>query len=227
MAFQLWGVPHSRPTRDIDFLSYGNHSIDHITKVIREICMIQIQEDGLQLEQRSLSAGPIREGAQYEGVRVIFTWLLGRSRIPMVVDIGFGDILINSPIKAKIKPALPHMDKVNVLVYRPETVFAEKLHAIAVWGSFNSRMKDYFDLLWIIKEIRPDKKKVIEAVKATFKRRGSELPSVDINGFTEDFAKAKQTLWKRFIEKNQLKDAPTELADVIHTIKPFIDSLFR
>ena len=46
----------------------------------------------------SVKAHRITEDADYEGVRVTFTAYLERARIPIQIDIGFGDVITPAPI---------------------------------------------------------------------------------------------------------------------------------
>jgi hypothetical protein len=90
VVFIAWQSAISRPTRDIDFLSYGDASAGHVEKIISEICRVKVEPDGLEFDPGSARGEIIKEGAEYEGVRVQFNGFLGSAIIPMRVDIGFG-----------------------------------------------------------------------------------------------------------------------------------------
>ena len=69
--FKVWnGEPH-RATKDLDFLSFGNNEVEHIEKVFQEICLIECEEDGINLVPESIEAEVRREDEEYQGVRVI------------------------------------------------------------------------------------------------------------------------------------------------------------
>ena len=76
--------------------------------------------------------------------------LLGNMRIPVQIDVGFGDAVIPEP-KASEWPMPLDFPPAPLLVYCPETTIAEKLHAAEILGTANSRMKDFFDLFWLCK----------------------------------------------------------------------------
>jgi len=75
----------------------------------------------------------------------------------------------------------------NYLRIPEETVVAEKLEAITVLGVLNSRMKDYFDLMLLSQLYEFDGAVLYRAVRATFKRRSTEVEPLPI-GISDDFA---------------------------------------
>jgi Nucleotidyl transferase AbiEii toxin, Type IV TA system len=76
--FVLWfNVPH-RPTRDVDLLGFGSSEIADIEKIFRVICEIE-SEDDLIFDSESVKGEDIKEGQEYQGVRIKFSALLGNS----------------------------------------------------------------------------------------------------------------------------------------------------
>lgn len=66
------------------------------------------------------------------------------------IDIGTGDVVSPTPrdlnlVQYRDKPLFE--SQISLLVYPPETIFAEKLETVISKGTINSRMKDYHDLL--------------------------------------------------------------------------------
>ena len=53
--------------------------------------------DGIEFNRDSIEVSRIKEDADYEGVRVQFHATLARARIPMQLDIGFGDVITPGP----------------------------------------------------------------------------------------------------------------------------------
>ena len=80
-----------RPTRDADFLSTGSSDPRRFEATFKEICFLPVVDDGLIFDPSSVTARQIKEGADYEGIRVSFLGYLEKARIPMQLDIGFGD----------------------------------------------------------------------------------------------------------------------------------------
>jgi predicted nucleotidyltransferase component of viral defense system len=224
MLFALWfGQPH-RPTRDADFLGFGPSDPEQLADTIRRLCDIQA-DDGLCYETDSITVETIREEAKYDGLRATLRALLGNARCTVQWDVGFGDAVTPGPLEADYPVLLDDMPAPQLRVYPRETVFAEKLEAIAQLGIANTRMKDYFDLLALGREGTMDKPILAAAIRATFKRRGTRLPEGLLFGLSDEFAKdaAKQSQWRAFLGKNQLQ-AP-DLLVVVTEIRAVINFL--
>ena len=85
-------------------------------------------------------------------------------------------------------------------------MIAEKLHAIELLGMANSRMKDYLDLSVLIERERLDMRILASALRATFARRKTAMPSDWPIGLTDTFSAdvTRQSIWNAFLRKNQL-----------------------
>jgi hypothetical protein len=101
LLFELWTHERYRPTRDADFLASGDNSPERFAGIFREICSVEIAEDGLRFDRTSVKAERIKEDADYEGVRVTFTGTLDKAQIPIQIDIGFGDTVTPAPVRTE------------------------------------------------------------------------------------------------------------------------------
>jgi len=126
------------------------------------------------LDTAAITADALRADTHYSGVSLRFTAMLGRARLPIMVDIGFGDVITPGPTELDF-PSLLGMATPRLKAYPPETVIAEKLEAMAALGLANSRVKDLYDLWAIAAAFDLDGARVVEAVSKTFRRRGTEL----------------------------------------------------
>ena len=97
MLFMLWTGTMHRPTQDLDLLAYGDDSPQKLVAIFREICQLTVDPDGLTFDPTSITAEPIREEQKYLGWRLRITSNLGTARIPMQIDIGFGDAVTPPP----------------------------------------------------------------------------------------------------------------------------------
>jgi hypothetical protein len=95
---------------------------------------MEAEPDGLRFDPDSLSAKRIAEDAVYEGARVSFTAYLERAKIPIQIDIGFGDAVTPPPVESNY-PALLESPAPRLLIYPRETVVTEKLEAMVKQGS--------------------------------------------------------------------------------------------
>ncbi|MFA6231208.1 MAG: nucleotidyl transferase AbiEii/AbiGii toxin family protein [Rhodanobacter sp.] len=199
--------PH-RPTRDVDFLGFGDPSTDTLLSRFREIAAIPA-DDGLAHDTESLVAELIREDHHYGGIRLRTTATLAGARIPIVIDIGFGDA--TEPGLENIDlPVLLGMPAPHLLAYSPETVIAEKFEAMVKLGLANSRLKDYYDVWALLITRELDVHRLSGAIAATFKRRGTALPCSTPDALTPAFAAndARKTQWLAFTQ-NVEREAPT------------------
>jgi hypothetical protein len=94
LLLSAWRSPLSRSTMDIDLLGKTSNKLDHTRSIFSKICVVDVEPDGISFDPASLETARIKEDADYEGVRVHFNGLLARARIPMQIDIGFGDVVI-------------------------------------------------------------------------------------------------------------------------------------
>ena len=215
LLFRLWFDLTQRPTRDADFLGLGNAEPDEFAEVFREIAGMTA-DDGLLFDAGSVKAEDIRKEAGYPGVRVSMTATLDGARIPVQCDIGFGDAVTPAPLQ-QAYPTLLDMPAPVLAVYPLETVVAEKLEAIVKLASFNSRVKDYFDLWVLMRYENLDHALLPTAVRATFARRNTTLPPTLPVGLSPSFALERQAMWQAFLTRSTLSAPP--LAEVLDELR--------
>jgi hypothetical protein len=150
MLFSLWSEDAHRATRDLDLLGRGASEIARLEAVFREIMRMEVEADGLEFIEPSLRGARMREDQEHEGVRIQFEVRLVSARIPVQIDIGFGDA-ITPAAKEIVYPSLLQLSPPMLLAYPRETVVAEKFQAMVQLGMANSRMKDFYDL-WIMSQ---------------------------------------------------------------------------
>jgi predicted nucleotidyltransferase component of viral defense system len=226
MLFQIWSQTPHRATRDLDLLSQGDVNTDSIASMIREICGVELEDDGLGFDLERFSVREIREEAEHGGVRAKFTARLGSAKIPMQIDFGGGDAVTPAARETKY-PTILDMEAPLVLAYPRETVVAEKLEAIVNLGMDNSRMKDYFDLWFIATTYRDDPATQAHAVQRTFNRRHQALPMQTPVGLTDRFATDGQKLvqWNAF--RDRAIGGSLSLLEVVTVARAFAVPLFE
>jgi predicted nucleotidyltransferase component of viral defense system len=213
--FKLWSAERGRATWDLDLLGRGSSAIPDVVRAVGEMCAIPVQ-DGLVFDAESISGEEIRADDKYDGVRVRLVARLAEARIPVQVDVGFGDAVVPEPEFCRYPTLLDH-EAPRVLVYPPEAVVAEKLEAIVSLGLSNSRMKDFYDLQRLSDQFAFDGESIVLAIRATFNRRGTPLPVDEPVAMSREFLTApeRQTQWRAFLRRGRLETAPdaAELAD--------------
>jgi predicted nucleotidyltransferase component of viral defense system len=226
LLFRVWGLPAFRPTRDIDMLGFTSNEVENLTSMIREICEQKVQDDGLTFDPQTVIGERINEDADYGGVRIRFSGLLGKARVHLQVDVGFADVVFPAPMEMKYPVILP-MPVPMLRVYPPETVVAEKLQAMIDLGTVNSRMKDFYDL-WILADRFKFKVEVLqEAIHRTFERRHTQIPATEPVAFSAHFAREKQNQWMAFIRTSTITNAPDKLETVLVRLREFIMPIFQ
>ena len=223
MLFQIWSQQSHRPTRDIDFLGQGEHSESRYQKIFEDICKIDAQPDGLEFVGKSIRVSTTKENEKYQGIRVTLQSLLGSARIPIQVDIGFGDAITPGPIDIEY-PTILDFDAPRLKSYPRETVVAEKYQAMVVLGITNSRMKDFFDIWSLCEQFEFEGVNLCNAILATFKRRDTELPDGRPIAMSREFFddQQKQTQWHAFISRSGLTSESLLLASVINKLEQFL-----
>ncbi|WP_169543968.1 nucleotidyl transferase AbiEii/AbiGii toxin family protein [Sneathiella aquimaris] len=210
MLVTLWTTDPGRFTRDVDFLGFGDDDEGQLKAVFAEILAMDVN-DGLTFDSADISASDIREDQVYGGKRLKTTAYLGKIRIPITIDLGFGDTLGDPKFEIEYTSLLD-FEAAKIRAYSPATVIAEKFQAVVDLGVVNGRMKDFYDL-WAVpkaKEI-PDND-LARALKSTFDRRHTEIPTDRPPGLSEEFATepAKVTQWTAYAESTELEDVSLE-----------------
>jgi hypothetical protein len=224
LLFEVWTMERHRPTRDADFLAKGNNSPERFVRIFQEISSVEAENDGLRFDTKTVKADRIKEDADYEGVRVTFTAFLERAQIPIQIDIGFGDVITPGPVETEY-PTLLDLPSPHLLAYPRESVVSEKLEAIVKLGIANSRMKDFHDLHSLSTTFDFDGKGLADAIRATFKQRGTELPFEGVPlAFTPEFYKdeAKVKQWNAFCNRNKQYVRRTEFREIIARLASFL-----
>ena len=209
LLFTLWyDMPH-RATRDADLLGFGASDLASVAETFRDIAAVAV-DDGIAFDPDSVRVEEVRKEADYGGVRVIIAGELAKARCKTQIDVGFGDAVTPAPVDSVYPVLLDDLPAPKLRAYPTYTVIAEKLHAIALLGMTNSRLKDYFDLSVLMDRETLDTDLLAHAIKATFERRGMPVPDAVPIGLTDEFANdsSRQSLWRAFLKKNERPPEP-------------------
>jgi hypothetical protein len=220
LLFELWTEQRYRPTRDADSLARGDNTPERFAHIFRELCELEAHEDGLRFDTDTVEAERISEDADYEGVRVTFVAYLERAKIPIQIDIGFGDIVTPAPSDTDY-PTLLEFPPPRLLAYPKETVVAEKLEALVKLGIANTRMKDFYDLDILSRTFAFEGKTLAKSIQNTFQKRGTDFPIAGLpvaftSEFYEDANKKRQ--WTAFCAKNKSYVETVEFKAVMEAI---------
>lgn len=223
LLFTAWQIPERRTTLDIDFLGRYDNQVVSIESVMKDVCDVVVEPDGLVFDAKTVQGRKIKEDADYEGVRIKFVGLLERARIAMQIDVGFGDV-IHPGIKVIDYPVILDLPKPHLNGYPAESVVSEKFEAMVKLGVVNSRMKDFYDVWLIIHQFNFDGLSLAGALKKTFDHRQTDIPNGKPLFVQEIYNEEsdRQALWKMFLMKNDIKHAPEKLSTIANEIEGFI-----
>lgn len=232
--FLVWAGEGFRPTKDVDLLSRTSTNQQALRTTIETICTIVYPEDGLEFDVDSIRINDIREDNAYGGLRVKLNAFLGETRIPLQVDVGFGDAITPECEVSDYPILLAENASPHLWVYPRESFVSEKLEAMVRYGLFNSRMKDFWDVAALAKRFDFDGETLRTAIEETFRRRitpvGERPPIALSPAFYQDPQRVQQ--WNAF--QNNLGEELDLLRNfdeigelVIAFLKPVYESLLQ
>ena len=199
----LLGDPH-RPTRDIDLLGFGSNNPEILKADFEKVCQSKY-EDGLEFTK--IAPNILQKGPKYEGVRLNIEGKLGNAILFLQVDVGYGHVVTPSA-KVQEIPSLLDMPSPKIRVYPPETVIAEKLETMVCKGKNNSRIKDYYDCLFLAQNFEFKGNWLKKAIKATFEHRQTSFPESKIPfGLSDRFVweqPSRNNQWKKLVNKGSV-----------------------
>lgn len=220
LMLRVWDAPQARPTMDIDLLGKTGNDEARIMSQINDILATECSPDGLEFLADSVHAEAIMEESDYIGVRVRFNGILDTARVPMQIDIGFGDAVVPEPEWLPF-PVILDSPAPILLCYSRESAIAEKFHAMVKLGFLNSRMKDFYDIWLLSRQFSFDRALLKQAIKLTFRERGTEIPET-VAAFTDEFCTSKQAQWTAFRKRLGQEFVPENLKDVTADLRAFL-----
>jgi predicted nucleotidyltransferase component of viral defense system len=222
LLFVVYQMPRVRPTRDIDFLGQAmTNDAKEVRNALKRIADIQV-DDGVTFNSASVSVEKIKEETDYEGVRAKIEAELGGARNVLQLDIGFKDKIIGGPVEIEF-PVLLDPPAPKIQVYSKESAIAEKFEAIVRLSFITSRMKDFYDILYLAHHESFNFDTLHEAIVATFDRRKTPVTDRSVI-FGDEFKRArdKQEQWQAFLTRSRL-ESYRQFAEAVERLRVFLD----
>jgi len=111
-------------------LGSGPADIEYIASIFRILCKTKTaNSDGINFMSDTVRAVPINEEQAYGGIRVTLMGILNQVRIPVQVDIGFGDAVTPEPERIEF-PSLLDDPSPQLMAYPRYTMVAEKFETM-------------------------------------------------------------------------------------------------
>jgi len=220
-----YNIPVVRPSKDIDFKGEdASNDLGQIQKLIQDIAEVNL-EDGVEFNPKDIDTEQITEDSEYDGVRIKISATVAGDKHRLQLDIGFGDTIIDGPVNMEY-PAMLEFPPPNIKVYSIESSIAEKLEAIVSLGTFGSRMKDYFDVWFLINNHDLKRDRLKKAISATFSKRQTPVEDFKFifsNEFKTNSNKHRQ--WEAFLNRTTI-ESDKEFSGVVEEIENYIKPLF-
>ncbi len=205
----------TRTTMDMDTCIKGIDLTDEqLYEVLNEILSIDI-EDGVIFEIKNSKA--IREEDTYGGLRYNIVAKFDNIRVDLSIDIATGDLITPHEIEYDYKMMFEDRN-LKIMAYNIESIIAEKFQTVIARGILNSRIKDYYDLYYLVTYKEFSKQYIKDAIIRTFNKRETEIEMID-NTILEikqsDFIKERWTSYS----KQYTYSMDIEFEDVLSVIE--------
>lgn len=221
-------IPLGRETVDLDFLAVNlSASVDTIKDAIESVLNTPL-DDGFTFAELEVEQLP-EPHMNYPGYAVKAIGALGGTRTTISIDIGIGDVveMASKDIEffaLKSKPLFE--SSVALQVYPLEYIFAEKLETVIYRGAANSRMKDFFDLWFLLKKTDLlNEVRQTEILIQTFKNRGTaiQLAGPILNASEATFQRSWMS-FRRGLSNEIASTVPESFFEIVREIDRWIAS---
>jgi predicted nucleotidyltransferase component of viral defense system len=223
LMLRVWGVPRARPTMDIDLLRRGIADQAALVRLVEQCAAIDDPSDGVIFEPTTISAEPIREATEYVGTRIRLQARLDNVRQTVQIDFGLGDAVHPQP-QAVNYPVLLTSPPVRLNAYPVEAAIAEKFQAMVHLDLQNSRMKDFYDIWILSRNLVFSGPALSEAIRSTFDRRQTSVPMEPPVALTTEFYSqpVHQRQWAAFVRRIGESALANEFPQVIADLTGFL-----
>lgn len=224
--YAIFDRKYERATTDVDFLARRISNSSEKMKTVFQHILSQEIDDALVFDTDSITVEDITEFKEYHGLHVSAVGYLDRTRIPVGIDIGFGDVVYPDAVKMEF-PVILDMEPPMVNAYSLESSIAEKLEAIIHNGYLNSRYKDFYDIFVLSTKYSFSFEELKNALTETFENRKTPL-STESSAFGNEFLSnpIHQTRWKAFLKKKKAL-IQVSLDGAMERIKVFVQPLLE
>ena len=171
-----------RETRDLDFSLKEINIRAQVQSAINDIIDEKV-DDGFTFSIKKLTQLETPD-MPYSGFRIALEVFFDGMRDTIHIDVVPDDKANSEDYKLILshyrgKPLFE--GEISLLVYPPETIFAEKLVTMIKKGESNTRMKDFHDILLLIREPKSINKRALkESISQTFQNNNLAFQAVQL-----------------------------------------------
>ena len=211
-----------RTTMDMDTCIKGiSLNEEQLYEVLQEILNINV-EDNMSFEIKN--SEPIREEDEYGGLRYNIIAKYEHLIVNLSIDIATGDSITPREIEYDYKMMFEDRS-LKIMTYNIVSIIAEKFQTVISRGILNSRMKDYYDLYYLITYKEVSKENLKKAITKTFEKRETRID--DIDKVIEEIKNADflRDLWRNYSTHYQYANDIEfdQVINAIEKIKVFIE----
>jgi predicted nucleotidyltransferase component of viral defense system len=210
----------SRVTVDVDFLLRAiPNTPEKLRPVLEDIIAVDTGNDYISFEVTRIE--PIAVAKKYAGIGATVVAKIKNTRTTFSIDFGVGDVIVPKQEKRRIPTQLDGFESPVINAYSIETTIAEKLDAILSLMEYSSRMKDYYDILYLSRKFDFNGEVLREAISKTFTNRNREfgVEQFDLLLALSDDS-GMQRKWTTFLRK--IKTSKVDFPEVIASIRVFL-----
>ena len=219
----IFGI-NERSTKDIDTTIIGiDISKTEMVKILNEILNIDLN-DGTTFNIVNIT--DIREESEYGGNKYNIIGKIENIKVQLEIDISTGDKVTPREMKYKYQSIFENKS-IIINCYNLETILAEKLETILRRGKFNSRMKDYYDVYYILNNLYDDIDILIlnNAIKNFNKRDSIKY----LNDYKEIILSIKNgsiinNLWNAYSSKYKYA-CNIKFSNILETLENILDDI--
>ncbi len=212
----------NRTTLDID-ASLKNLPLtpDAIRAMLEEVFALPLADDVVFVFK---AISPIHEDDVYGGYRVKFTAYYAEA-FPtfMSIDISTGDAIVPDPVLHQFPQLFDASSTYRLLGYPIETILAEKVETVLQRGVFNTRMKDFYDIVALarMKSWRPAVFRASLAATVEHRQTSDRLASAETILAALEADEPLKKLWRAYQRKFAYAQG-IALADVFATLRSLL-----
>lgn len=192
----------NRTTMDMD-TSLKNIDLEDVSirKILNEILSIDIQDNVIFELSKS---EPIKEEDEYGGYKYKIIAKFDGLIVNLSIDIATGDLITPGAIEYNYKMLFEDRE-LTIMTYNIETVIAEKFQAVIARGTLNGRMKDYYDLFYLLKNKKSEisKHNLKLAINKTFEKRNTDLNTASTIIKEIKNSEFTKKLWNNYSSKHE------------------------
>ncbi len=208
----------TRTTMDMDTCVKGIDLTDaELYVILNEILNINIQDN---VKFQITNSEPIRVEDEYGGLKYNIIAMFDNLKVNLSIDIATGDTITPREIEYNYKMLFEDRE-LQITTYNIESIIAEKFQTVISRGILNSRMKDYYDLYYLITYKEFSKEDLKQAITKTFNKRNTNLNDIESTISMISKSSFTKDLWKNYAKKHKYTENIKfeEIIDIIYKIK--------